>query len=70
MLESSIYLLNMFEKKVDSFITNKTRQSRDRDRLELCHERNIIDPDGKIEDPIKALSKDLTKPVWHCITKM
>jgi hypothetical protein len=26
--ESSIYLLNMFEKKIDSFIQNKTKQAR------------------------------------------
>jgi hypothetical protein len=26
--ENSIYLLGMFEKKVDSFISNKTRQAR------------------------------------------
>lgn len=31
--ENSIYLLNMFDKKVDSFITNKTKQARDRERL-------------------------------------
>jgi hypothetical protein len=59
----------MFEKKVDSFISNKTRQARERDRIELSHPLHIIDPDGKAEDPIRALSKDLTKPIWHCVTK-
>lgn len=60
----------MFDKKIDSFIANKTKQARERDRLELCHPQHIIDPDRKMEDPVKSLSKDLTKPVWNCITKM
>lgn len=60
----------MFEKKVDSFIQNKTKQARERERNEICHQMNIFGPEGKNEDPIKALGKDLTKPVWNCITKM
>lgn len=67
--ENSIYLLNMFEKKLDSFINSKSRKGRERERAELFHVSNIIDPDAKNEDPIRILSKDLTKPIWHCVTK-
>jgi hypothetical protein len=67
--ENSIYLLNMFEKKVDSFINNKTRQARERDRSELMHPLNKITFENKNEDPITALRKDLTKPIWNCVTK-
>lgn len=67
--ENSIYLLNMFEKKLDSFINSKPKKVRERERAELFHVSNIIDPDARNEDPIRILSKDLTKPIWHCVTK-
>jgi hypothetical protein len=33
------------------------------------HHLNIINFDNKTEDPAKALAKDLTKPIWNCVTK-
>lgn len=67
--ESNIYLLNMFEKKVESFTSNKTRQGRERARNDLMHQSNILNIDNRSEDPIKDLGKDLTKPIWNCLTK-
>lgn len=45
--ENSIYLLNMFEKKLDSFINSKPKKVRERERAELFHVSNIIDPDAR-----------------------
>lgn len=30
MLDNSVYLLNMFEKKIDSFVSTKTKKQRDK----------------------------------------
>jgi hypothetical protein len=67
--ENNIYLLDMFEKKVDSFTSNKTRQGRERARNDLMHQSNILNIDNRSEDPIRDLSRDLTKPIWNCVTK-
>lgn len=40
-MDNSVYLLNMFEKKVDSFITNKNKKQSD---SSFRQENNRIDP--------------------------
>jgi hypothetical protein len=50
-------------------MTMKTKE--DRFRAKESHKNQcVIDPDNFYEDPMKAMSKDLTKPVWNCQVKV
>ena len=33
-------------------------------------ENNKIDPNAFFDDPIKGISRDLTKPIWNCLVKV
>ena len=70
MFDNSIYLLNMFEKKIDSFINTKTKKQREKDLNVYRQENNRCDPNTFFDDPIKILARDLTKPIWNCVTKI
>jgi hypothetical protein len=71
--EHNLYLLTMFEKKVDSFNTSfisGSKDSRRQHREANLHSATIIDCDNFTHDPIKNLVRDVTKPIWNCITKV
>ncbi len=70
MFDNSIYMLNMFEKKVDSFINVKSKKQREKELSLNRQENNRIDPNTFFDDPIKGLTKDLTKPIWNCVVKV
>jgi hypothetical protein len=70
MFDNSIYLLNMFEKKVDSFITTKTKKQKEKELAIIRQDNNRIDPVNFFDDPIKLLARDLTKPIWNCVVKV
>jgi hypothetical protein len=69
--EHNLYLLTMFEKKVDSFSSTPGNKNSRRQNLEAnLHAATIIDCDIFLQDPLKNLVRDLAKPIWNCLTKV
>ena len=44
MFDNSVYLLNMFQKKVDSFIGSKNKQSKEKDLQHIRQTNYRLDP--------------------------
>lgn len=71
--DNNIYLLTMFDKKIPSFsnsINWENKDSRKQNRETNLHTGTIIDCDNFKQDVIKNLSRDLTKPIWNCVTRV
>lgn len=63
----------MFEKKLVSFTNSISWENKDNRKQQVIanqHPNTVIDCDNFLPDPIKNLSKDLTKPLWNCVMKV
>lgn len=72
-MDSNIYLLTMFDRKLASFsnsINWENKDTRKQSKENNLNPKAHIDSDNFYPDPIKTLSRDLTKPIWNCITRV
>lgn len=62
----------MLDKKVDSFTSLKTPNMRARNRSDLLHPDNVLQPQAPkfFPNPLRPLADDLSKPVWNCTTRV
>lgn len=71
--DNSIYLLTMFDKKIPSFnhsVNWENKDTRNHNRSSTFLDKTNIDCDNFKQDAIKNLSRDLTKPIWNCVTRV
>lgn len=67
--ESGVIQLNMFENKIESL--KKWQQTRLFDQINrLRNAPGVITPQNNLLNPTEELKKDLTKPIWKCLTQV
>lgn len=63
----------MFDKKIPSFnhsVNWENKDTRNHNRSSTFLDKTNIDCDNFKQDAIKNLSRDLTKPIWNCVTRV